>query len=140
MVYTNEEGIECTDCEFRKERPGAAFGHTRCLAHRLCTGFKYWEPTNCRHCSNLDSSLKDLEPHIRLAQMGKLKTLLKEVQRKVGEIDSIRDWKYEPIFEFKKYHFSQATQHEQVNDVNSPPLDHLIATSPIDFGRVANKQ
>ena len=82
----------------------------------------------------MDSSLKDLEPHIRLAQIGKLKSLLKEVKRNVGDLDPQRDWQYEPIFEFqfKKFHFSQAMQDEQVNDANSSQLDHLITSSLID--------
>ena len=92
MVYTNEEGIACTGCEYRSERPGEAFGHTRCSVHRLCTGWKYWEPSNCQHCSYLDACLKELDPRIRLAQMGKLKVMLDKVQKKVGELDSQRDW------------------------------------------------
>ena len=117
MVYKNEEGIACTGCEYRSKHPGDAFGHTRCSVHRPCTGWKYWEPSNCQHCSHLEAGRKDLDHCTRLAYMGKLKCLLDKVQTKVGELNPIRDWQYIPIYDFtlKKFHFSQPDQIEQIN-------------------------
>ena len=98
MAYQNEDGIEFEGCEFRYKLADLAFGHTRCSVHRPCTGNKYWEPSNCTHCSNLHAFLKVFNGPTRLAQFGKITTLLDEVKRKVKEIDPQRDWEYEPIF------------------------------------------
>ena len=66
--------------------------------------------------------------------MGKLKFMLDKVQKKVGELNSQRDWQYIPIYQFtfNKFHFSQPAQIEQINVLNSPQLDRIEATSPID--------
>ena len=85
MAYTNEDGIECEGCEFRSKLAELAFGHTRCSVHRPCTGNKYWEPDNCSHCLKLDGILKDLNGSIKFVQLGKIKALPNEVQRKVKE-------------------------------------------------------
>ena len=63
--------------------------------------------------------------------MGKLKGLLDKVQQKVGELNSLRDWQYLPIYHwiFTKFNFSQP---EQAEHTNSPQFDNLNETSPID--------
>ena len=64
--------------------------------------------------------------------MGKLKLLLDKVQQKVGELNSLRDWQYIPIYTytFNKFNFSQPAQIDQVT--NSPQFDRLNEMSPID--------
>ena len=51
----------------------------------------------------------------KFSQLGKIKSLLNEVQRKVKEREPHKNWEFEPIFEYKfrKLHFFQATQHKQ---------------------------
>ena len=131
MVYTNEEGVPCTCCAYRHTRPGEAFGHTRCSVHRLCTGFIYWEPSNCKHCTNFEISLKDLDPNSRYALMGKLKGLLDKVQEKVRESNPHRDWQYIPIYNwvFTKFNISQPEQDEHTN---SPHYDGSSIAGPSD--------
>ena len=60
--------------------------------------------------------------------------MLDKIQKKVGELDSQRDWQYIPIYQFtfNKFHFSQPAQIEQINVLNSPQLDRIEAASPID--------
>ena len=131
MVYKNEEGIACPGCEYRHTRPGEVFGHTRCSVHRPCTGFVYWEPSNCKHCTNFEISLKDLDPNTRYAQMGKLKGLLDKVRDKVRELDPQRNWQYMPIYNWvlAKFLYSQP---EQAEHTNSPQYESLDVNGPSD--------
>ena len=132
MTYENEDGVECEGCEFRSKLAELAFGHTRCSVHRPCTGNKYWEPDNCPHCLKLEGSLKDLNSSAKFAQLGKIKSLLNEVQRKVKEREPHKNWEFEPIFEYKfrKLHFFQATQHEQAKTESSEIQMGILNTSP----------
>ena len=138
MEPLHEEVPDCGTCRFRSIPVHSAddFGHTKCSIHRECTGYTFWQPHMCTHCTQAERAMDQQDPNTRLAAIGKFVSMLKKQKDKINLAQPDRQWDYRPIleFRFKKYHYSHIEQNEQTAPIHENPDNEQVqsTTSPYD--------
>ena len=103
MEPLHEEVPDCGGCKFRSIPVHSAdhFGHTKCSIHREYTGYTFWQPHMCTHCTQVEWAMDQQEPNMRLAAIGRFVSMLKKQKDKINLAQPDRQWDCRPILEFK---------------------------------------